>query len=188
MNEPAIDREINETFFQTPKKKICHRASFSTPSCLTLQNLSEMDCTTTKKNLFSFLENKVSPEESLQIAAHLKDCKHCNGQYLQLKQVLAQLPNLKQENPNPFLFTRIEQQISQEQEQTQDLPRFARIFNPVLVSVLLVATVVIGISMFSQNNATSTTPGENQTSMIASQYHMNASDQDVIETYYLTEE
>lgn len=148
-----------------------------------------MNCNTTEKNLIFFLENKLDPTVSGQLSDHLKDCAHCTQQYHRLQQVMLQIPEMKQSNPNPFLFTRIEQKISNNaQEQQQPIPVFARIFNPLIVSVLMIATAFVGLYLFTQTPATSNAKSGDQVAVIAGQYEMTTSDQDIMETYYLTEE
>ncbi len=101
------------------------------------------------------------------------------------------IPQLKVINPNPYLFSRIEAKLQQSSQTSERrIPTFIRVFNTTLVTVLLLATAFTGYYLYSGNYNTSTTTNTNDqsNSIIAGQYEMGVSQQDVIETYYFTEE
>lgn len=146
-----------------------------------------MDCSSVQHQLIFYSENSVAPSKAKEIQQHLDACPDCRKQFEKIQQALSLIPQMKQDNPNPFLFTRIEQQIHTVPEKVA-IPQFARIFSPVLVSLLLVATVLVGLYISNTASSSADTQEGNQTSVLAGQYHMTISDQDLLETYYLTEE
>lgn len=146
-----------------------------------------MDCPSVRNQLIFLAENNTDPALNQKLQEHLQGCSDCREQFVKLQATLSLLPGMKQSNPNPFLFTRIEEQL-RNQARTRVFPAFGRVLQPVLVSALLITTVFLGIFLLQNNRPSESPSSANNNAVIASQYHLNTSDQDLIETYYLTEE
>jgi anti-sigma factor RsiW len=148
-----------------------------------------MDCQQTQQRLFFYLEKSLDAASTQDISTHLQQCTQCAAQLSKLELSMQLLPAMKQSNPNPFLFTRIEARLQDVSNASQQpAPIFARIFHPILVTVLLAATAFMGYYVVSTTTSAPATESKQDVSIIAGQYEMGLSEQDLMETYYLTEE
>lgn len=147
-----------------------------------------MDCKKLEKHFIFYLEHSLDKAVTQQISDHLQHCAHCQEQLKTVQQALEMIPSIKQNNPNPYLFERIEAKLQNAPNvQTQTSPGLVRIFSTLTVSLLLLATAFTGY-YYVTNNASATNETPSASSMIAGQYEMTPSQQDIVETYYLTEE
>lgn len=137
-----------------------------------------------------YLENKTGQELHRQISDHLQHCPACQADAAKIQTCLEVLPQMKSTNPNPFLFTRIEQAMQQESEPSPaPIPRFVRVFNTLVVTLLLVSTAVAGIYLFStRQGSLEETSKETTIANIADEYQLDLNNQDLMESYYLTQE
>lgn len=149
-----------------------------------------MDCSVTHQHLMDYLENKTPQVLHQQISDHLRHCQACQADAAKIQEYLDVLPQMKSTNPNPFLFTRIEQALQQETAPVPaPIPRFVRVFNTLVVGLLLVSTAVAGLYLLSnpQSNMEET-PKETSIAYIADEYQLDLNNQDLMESYYLTQE
>ena len=153
-----------------------------------------MDCHKTQQNLIFYIENELDVTKSAEISQHLQQCTDCHDLYVQMASTLEILPKLKQENPNPFLYTRIESQLdAPETKGIRFQPAFKRIVSGVTLTFLLLVAITAGFFIGSsavgtQTDQTSQTNPTDQMTTLASEYQLSMSSEDLNEIYYLTEE
>jgi len=147
-----------------------------------------MNCKEVNKNLIFYVEGELQPEKETELQEHLKDCHDCNVLFLNLKETLAIITQEKAAKPNPFLFTRIQEEINNLEEPRKVFvlnSNFIKILQPVTLSLLLVLGVVFGISM--GNSIQYQTPGQSMVYQ-SDEFYLNDLQQETIESFLLTEE
>jgi len=114
-----------------------------------------MDCHFVHNHLFSYHENKLSDDEKLEFEAHLASCHNCNRIATGFQFVTTSMNKKKDDKPNPFIGTRTIQRIESELEQggVRQNPLFLRKLQPIIVSLLLLISVVLGFSIGRQIDA-----------------------------------
>lgn len=150
-----------------------------------------MDCREVKTKYYAFLDDELSSSENEAFKEHLQHCGTCRTAYERFAAALETLPALRPANPNPFLFTRIEQQLDAPlQERVHTSPSLVRlVLRPVLVSVFILTAIGAGMLLGSRLNGNAdNTENRPQLSGLADHYGMSNTESDVIETYYITEE
>jgi anti-sigma factor RsiW len=111
-----------------------------------------MDCHFVQNHLFSYQEQQLAYEEKQAFEAHLASCDHCNRIASGFQFVTAAIDKKKNEKHNPFIETRTIQRIESELDQRSagPDPRFLRRLQPVIVSLLLLISVMLGFSIGKQ--------------------------------------
>ena len=147
-----------------------------------------MNCKEVNKNLIFFIEGELQPEKETELQEHLKDCLDCNALFMNLKETMAIITTEKETRPNPFLYTRIQEEISNLEEPRKVFvlkPNFINILQPVTLSFLLLTGVIFGISL--GNSFQYQTPGQSMVYQ-SDEFYLNDLQQETIETFLLTEE
>ena len=147
-----------------------------------------MNCKEVNKNLIFYVEGELQPEKEMELQEHLKDCHDCNILFLNLKETMATIAQEKSILPNPFLYTRLQEKISNLEESRKIFvfkPEFIKILQSVTLSLLLVLGVVFGISM--GNSIQYQTPGQSMVYQ-SDEFYLNDLQQETIESFLLTEE
>ncbi len=121
-------------------------------------------CELMQKDLFAYVENKLSPVRIQHLDQHISECAECNRILAEFRSVLALMDEQKSIEPRPFAETRILQGIESRLENRQKSvnPFFARILQPALISFGVATALAIGFfigtgssdmhSQFIQNN------------------------------------
>ena len=114
-----------------------------------------MDCHFVHNHLFSYQEKTLSEDEKLEFEAHLASCHNCNRIAAGFQFVTASVNMKKDDKPDPFIGTRTIQRIESELEHGSITtnPLFWSKLQPVIVSLLLLISVVLGFSIGSQIDA-----------------------------------
>jgi predicted anti-sigma-YlaC factor YlaD len=147
-----------------------------------------MNCKEVNINLIFYIDGELKPEKETELQEHLKDCHDCNVLLLNLKETLAIITKEKATKPNPFLFTRIQEEISNLEEPRKVFvlkPNFIKILQPVTLSFLLVMGVIFGISM---GNSIQYQTSEQSMVYQSDEFYLNDFQQETIESILLNEE
>ncbi len=70
-----------------------------------------MKCKHIENKIIFYIEGSLQEKEESDIKKHIENCKSCYNIYNQMKLSLAVIDNEKDKIPNPFLYTRIKQNI-----------------------------------------------------------------------------
>ena len=133
-----------------------------------------MKCEPIKQNLFNYAEGNLSEVEKLMVTEHLKSCSDCRKLANILIDSFELIESQKVLNPNPFIYTRIEQKL-----QTQKLTKsYSGILKPILVSLMILISLYGGIRIGKIYIDTATT---NQYSSNSENYYWNDITQESLE-------
>lgn len=121
-----------------------------------------MDCHFVHNHLFSYLEKDLSGDEQLEFEAHLDACDKCDRIANGFKFATAYVNKKREDLPNPFIGTRTIQLIESELERAGTVPNplLWRRLQPVVVSLLLLISVVLGFSLGRQIDSIFSMPHE----------------------------
>ncbi len=108
-----------------------------------------MTCDRIHGSLIFYLEGSLSGHEMEAVQQHLTECPECALFLEQLEGSLQVIETEKKIESNPFLITRIEQQIEtmQEKKSNSFFPAFQKILQPAMLALLLIASVMAGMKM-----------------------------------------
>ena len=147
-----------------------------------------MNCKEINKNLIFYIEGELQSEKEMEVQKHLKNCHDCNALFINLKETLAIITKEKATKPNPFLFTRIQEDICNLKEPGKIFflpPAFTRILQTVAFSLLLIMGVVFGISV--GNSLQNQTPRQSIVHQ-SDEFYLNDFQQEAIESILLNDE
>ena len=146
-----------------------------------------MKCKEINKNLLFYIEGELSQEKEKLIKEHLHNCQNCLMLFNEIKETLAVIEGEKKIEPTPFLFTRIQQHITnlENQESLTELqPIFKRILQPIALTLLLLAGVYFGISL---GNSFKSEKFEKTIVYQTDEFYFNDFQQESIEAFILNE-
>ncbi|MEA3450852.1 MAG: zf-HC2 domain-containing protein [Bacteroidota bacterium] len=111
-----------------------------------------MKCKTAHKKLTHYFNNELSVAEDEAIKNHLKNCENCYNLYSELKTTYNLIEKKETLKPNPFLYTRINQQlinIKNKENQPVFIPAYRKVLQTVLLSFVILIAVGAGIKLGS---------------------------------------
>lgn len=109
-----------------------------------------MECKTIHKNLIFYLEGELPDSKMQEIKSHLDSCQSCAAFAEDLKSTLGIIGQEKQQEVNPFFYTRVKAKLENRAAETAQViakPVFARILQPVAFSLLLLIGIYSGIKI-----------------------------------------
>ncbi len=113
-----------------------------------------MDCKECKNKLIFYFENSLEKEEMGKVKNHIALCDECQSALNQLVKSFEIIEIEKQMRANPFLATRVIQNIQNRSNNT--VIGLIRKLQPALFSLLLVVTLTLGIllgNLYQINNS-----------------------------------
>ena len=111
-----------------------------------------MKCKTANKKLTLYFNNNLSVAQNEAIKNHLKNCESCYNLYSELKTTYNLIEKKETLKPNPFLYTRINQQlvnIKNIENQPIFIPAYKKVLQTVLLSFVILIAVGGGIKLGS---------------------------------------
>lgn len=148
-----------------------------------------MPCSGIRKKLIFLLDHELNREEEQEIRNHIRECKECSQSYELLKAAYTGIQDLKVNNPDPYLIARTEERIYN--LSGNDLPKQAAAFRlkPLLLAAAVFTLLIAAsVAVLNLSSAGKTENGSDALIMVAGQYQMGNESQDIMESYYLTEE
>jgi len=109
-----------------------------------------MNCKTVSEKFISYSNGELSSLENEIVKTHLENCGSCYALFVELETTLNLIEKRKSLDPNPFLYTRIKQNldaIERRADRPMFVPVYKKILQKVLLSFLLVAGVFFGIKL-----------------------------------------
>lgn len=128
-----------------------------------------MNCKSTEKKLIFFIENSLKPEETVVVAAHLEQCPDCRAKLEYLKEILAQAEIEKIIENKPFLFTRIQGRLANEETH-----KTKRILRPLAIAAALVMGVFFGILLGQLTMTPKATNSEQEVAYLFQDHQMES--------------
>lgn len=146
-----------------------------------------MKCKNFHKKMIFYIDGELTAPENSVIDQHLKTCNDCSLLFSELKSCYKLIENKETLKPNPFLYTRIKQNI-ENIEQALSLkelkPVYMRIIQPVLIACLLVTGISFGILL---GNSYDNTPQKNKSIASTNEFYMNDFQSEELEINLLNE-
>ena len=107
------------------------------------------DCLFVRNNLFNHQEKLLSGNDLKEFEDHLLQCRECSLIASDFQSVTSLIDHKKSVEVNDFFQTRTLQRIASELEQVRNTPGagLQSILQPIMISFLLLAAVVIGLSI-----------------------------------------
>jgi len=109
-----------------------------------------MKCKKIHKKLIFYIDGDLSSKENKKIEEHLSSCKNCSRLYSEMKSSMEIIQDEKSIETNPYLYTRIKQQLNNINENATK-PIFAiqrlKMLQPIMVSFLIAVGIFIGVSI-----------------------------------------
>jgi len=146
-----------------------------------------MKCKKANKKLTLYFNNELSVAEDEAIKNHLKNCENCYNLYSELKTTYNLIGKKETLKPNPFLYTRINQQlinIKNKENQSVLIPAYRKVLQTVLLSFVILIAVGAGIKLGSLSGIQQ---GKKILVSQTTEFYFNDLGQEKIEVYLLNE-
>ncbi|MFA6924359.1 MAG: hypothetical protein WC223_08910 [Bacteroidales bacterium] len=109
-----------------------------------------MNCKIVQNNLIFFATKELSQENEVQIKLHLNECSECSALYKQVAETINIIDVEKNEKVNPFLFTRINEKIKNNNLQ-EIIPVYYRLAHVFVFALIISAGLAAGIILGTKN-------------------------------------
>ncbi len=106
-----------------------------------------MKCKAIHKKLIFFLENELPEKEMEDIRLHLAGCHECAAFADYMKNSLNVIGQERNPDINPFFYTRVKARLENQAVKESPTPLLARILQPAVFTLLLLAGVYAGIKI-----------------------------------------
>ncbi len=146
-----------------------------------------MKCKEVNNKLVRYINNELSKQENEIVKSHLESCATCNEIVVELQNTMSLFNDRVTLQPNPFLYTRIIQEINNRDSIIDNngfLPVFKKALQPVMFSFLLILSVFLGITL---GNTYEVGQQESETSSLTIEYFFNDLEQETVEVSLLNE-
>lgn len=146
-----------------------------------------MNCKSVQSKLIFFSDGELDSNESAIVSEHLNSCSSCSNLYNELIISLGLIKKKKTLEINPFLYTRIQQQldvIKNGKVQVSKNRGFKRLVQPVFLSILLIAGIWSGVQL---GNIAEMDQQQNQTVSYADEFYFDGLEQENIEACLLND-
>ncbi len=146
-----------------------------------------MKCKEVNKKLVSYINNELSNTGNENVKSHLESCAICNEIAVELQNTMNLFDDRITLQPNPFLYTRILQELKNSPaipDNNDFFPVFKKALQPIMFSLLLIFSVFLGITL---GNIYDTNQQEKETSSLTIEYFFNDLEQETVEVSLLNE-
>lgn len=148
-----------------------------------------MKCKEIHKSLNSYLNKSLGQDAEHNFRLHLKECASCAQMVQEIKQTMSLLDKPKRLEVDPFMHTRIIAQLDSQNESKSI--RFAQIFQPIVLSAMIMVGVYLGIGLGSQfyaeDSLNKSTAYDIESQLSDLGFALAESDRDVFEQFLSTE-
>lgn len=111
-----------------------------------MKKQNKMKCKEVHKLIAPFLNGSMDVKKSELFHSHLLECRSCDQLVRELSATLSILDEQKKLSPDPFIYTRILQEIENRQS-TSVVFSIRRILQPIIVAAILIIGIYIGIGL-----------------------------------------
>ena len=145
-----------------------------------------MKCKILHKDLIFFVEGTLSPERKNEVSKHLSGCKICRNFISELEYSFEIIEKEKKIEPNPFLYSRIQNKINDYERNTGTIKvTAAKILRPVFIILLVLSGIFSGIKL---GNSYSSKYSIDDSELQIITYYLNDLQHESVETTLLSEE
>jgi len=116
-----------------------------------MNKTEKMNCDRCQQKLIPYLEDSLKGTSLHQMEQHLEECASCRGFAEYLKVTFSTIENSRITQSDPFFYTRVKAKMDKQKETFSAKPGFARILQPAVLSLLLVASTFAGIKIGSSD-------------------------------------
>lgn len=103
------------------------------------------DCKRYKADFVAYLSGELADNRSQELEKHLSSCKACNTELERMKRIGKAFFSPVQQSVNPFLYTRIEQQLTRPAIKKTLLP--VGVLQPLAYAAVLFIGIFLGIQL-----------------------------------------
>ena len=108
-----------------------------------------MDCTEVEELIWFYSEGSLPESSMIQVKEHLQQCSVCSGLHAEIDHALTLLDAEKQVTANPFLITRIIQQMENSRQNKQIFSLNTAIRSFMVTSLAILAGILLGVNMLN---------------------------------------
>ena len=112
-----------------------------------------MKCKAIHKKLIFFLENDLPENEREDIRLHLAECHECAAFAEDMRKTLNVIDRERKPEVNPFFYTRVKARLENQAVKDAVTPLWARILQPAVFTLLLLAGIYTGIKIGQPANS-----------------------------------
>lgn len=107
-----------------------------------------MECNNIQEKISSYIDERLSPEEKMQVDEHLGECPECRRSFEELQKTVAVMRELDEVEPPPWLEQKVMASIRERERRKQWL--LQKLFFPIHIKVPLeiVAAAAIAVTAF----------------------------------------
>lgn len=145
-----------------------------------------MKCKEVRKRLADYASGDLKPEPYRMVDEHLELCPECSALLIELNSTMELLDKRKRLEPNPFLYTRLKERLSDsgENEARIRVPVFSRVLQPLILSLLLAGALFTGIKL---GNTVVREQEHAFTYTEETEYYLNDMEHESLEVYLLSD-
>jgi predicted anti-sigma-YlaC factor YlaD len=148
-----------------------------------------MICKEVHKRINSYLNDQLTKVESLDFELHLEGCASCRNIINEVKQTLELANEKNQISANPFMFTRIQQQIINHDNKSTGV--WQRVLQPIAAVAIIViglsAGIGLGTKYYNDNANYVVESSETDSQLSNDKIYLDAIAYESIESFLLTE-
>ena len=108
-----------------------------------------MKCREVRKRLTDYASVDLKPTTYTVVRKHLELCAECSALLEELNSTMELIDKRKRLEPNPFLYTRIKEKLSDsgKDEVRLRVPVYKRILQPIMLSLIMAGALFTGIKI-----------------------------------------
>lgn len=108
-----------------------------------------MKCREVRKRLTDYASGDLKPATYTVVRKHLELCAECSALLEELNSTMELIDKRKRLEPNPFLYTRIKEKLSDsgKDEVRLRVPVYKRILQPIMLSLIMAGALFTGIKI-----------------------------------------
>ncbi len=145
-----------------------------------------MKCKEVRKRLADYVSGDLKPSAYKVVRKHLELCAECSALLEELDSTMGLIDKRNRLEPNPFLYTRLKEKISDsgENEVRIKIPVFRRVLQPMILSLVLAGALFAGIKL---GNTIVNEEEQATTYAEETEYYLNDMEHESLEVYLLSD-
>ncbi len=145
-----------------------------------------MNCEEIRKNMPQYTSGDLNSEVYTRIKSHLEVCPDCSLLLHEMESTMELIKRKKKQEPNPFLYTRIKEKLSEQELHNAParIPAYKKALQPIMISLLLTGALFSGIRI---GNTVLRTQENTVTYSQDTEYFVNDMAQEPLEVFLLSD-
>lgn len=149
-----------------------------------MKKQNKMKCKEVHKLIGPFLNGLLDEKKSKLFHSHLSECNSCEKLVNEMSATLLILDNQKRLLPDPFMHTRIMQEI-ENRKHTNVVFRLGRILQPIMVAAILIIGIYVGIGLGNSYTSESEEIASADSHSLVDEFLFNEMDYEPIEIFLI---